>query len=393
MKNKYFYPIYKLKIKSWIKYWLIKQTEFKGVLSDILEGISFYLTDSLNMKFKMFDIIGRSVQDGDPTPENPVPIKNTGDNGSVNEEVQNKNLLNIENVGTYFGITSTKNTDGSINLKGTCTGNWFKVNNYDNVNMPAGTYTFSIDTTLEKYIRLNFVYEDNTVGTGFAILAGQKKVTQTINKKIIKLFIEFPSATNFSIDTTVKFQIEQGTTATSYVPHSEQNISFPLAEGQKLMEGDYLADDGVHHNRMQIVLDGSNDEQFDKHPDTNEIRFYTTGLGVLNGSKILCNMFTQGTKDTNPNNVRWVSTTTTLAFYSEMLDTDNMTIAQWRQYLSEHNLILEVGLAEEQTEDFTSEQKTAYPEWKKARTYKNVTHISSEDETPALLKIQYWKEA
>lgn len=39
--------------------------------------------------------------------------------------------------------------------------------------------------------------------------------------------------------------------------YQEQVVTFPLAEGQKLMEGSYLADDGIHHVRKQVVLTGT----------------------------------------------------------------------------------------------------------------------------------------
>lgn len=39
-----------------------------------------------------------------------------------------------------------------------------------------------------------------------------------------------------------------------YIPHAEHTVTFPLAEGQRLMDGDYLAEDGVHHVRKQVEL-------------------------------------------------------------------------------------------------------------------------------------------
>lgn len=320
-----------------------------------------------------------------PNPKYPFAIKNTGDNGSINEKVQNKNLIGLGTQlngyvdGTSMKMISTSGTPSSLNS----IGYYFKTSILPN------EITFSCDGGN----RANVCYFDEIPANNVTCLSRSPSNTLprtlSVNKNYSYVHIQF----SYNDTNLTNIQIEPGSTATSYVPHEEQNISFPLAQGQKLYEGSCPDDDEkVHHVRTQIILDGSNDEEFDKHPDTNEIRFYTTGLGLLNGSKILCNMFTQGTKNTNPNNVRWVSTTTTLAFYSEMLDTDNMTIAQWRQYLSEHNLILEIDLAEEQTEDFTEEQKTAWEQIKSLRTYKNITHISSEDETPANVEIEYVRD-
>ena len=46
-----------------------------------------------------------------------------------------------------------------------------------------------------------------------------------------------------------------------------KQINFPLSEGQKLMKGDYLARDGIHHVRKQIELNGTENWRM---PATNE---------------------------------------------------------------------------------------------------------------------------
>lgn len=104
MKNKHFYQIFKLKIKPWIKYWLIKQTEFKGVLSDILEGISFYLTDSLNMKFKMFKIYGRTTQES-------TTGRNKFDQSSVTKLIKN-GTASTNGITNQNGIITISYTNG-----------------------------------------------------------------------------------------------------------------------------------------------------------------------------------------------------------------------------------------------------------------------------------------
>lgn len=46
-------------------------------------------------------------------------------------------------------------------------------------------------------------------------------------------------------------------TMPEFEPYKQQTEYFPLSEGQKLMEGSYLADDGIHHVRKQVVLTGT----------------------------------------------------------------------------------------------------------------------------------------
>lgn len=80
--KKYLYLIKKAKIKSWLKFWLLTKDQVKYILSEILEGFSFNLQNTVKRYFKIFNIFGNSVQDGTPTPTNPVTIKSVADDGT-----------------------------------------------------------------------------------------------------------------------------------------------------------------------------------------------------------------------------------------------------------------------------------------------------------------------
>ena len=92
--SKFLYPIYKLKTKSYIKWWLYhKKAGGSGILSEILEGFSFNLENTLNRKFKLFEIEGNSVQDGTPSPDNEVPILSSGDNENLFDKDNEEQFL------------------------------------------------------------------------------------------------------------------------------------------------------------------------------------------------------------------------------------------------------------------------------------------------------------
>lgn len=69
----------------------------------------------------------------------------------------------------------------------------------------------------------------------------------------------------FDLDT---LQIEEGSTASLYMPNQEQTITFPLEEGQKLYEGSYFAKDGIHNMRRQDILIGEESLK-NYHSDTS----------------------------------------------------------------------------------------------------------------------------
>ena len=73
-----------------------------------------------------------------------------------------------------------------------------------------------------------------------------------------------------------------------------------------------------------------------------------------------------------------------------LLNTVATTVAELKTWLSTHNLIVDGILATPLDLPCTEEQINILENL--PRTYKGVTHISSEDETPAELKIQYYKE-
>lgn len=383
--NKYLYAILRLKTTSWIKYWLYnKSMKIKGVLSNILEGISFYLTDSLNRKFNLFQIIGRSVQDGTPTPENPIEIKNTGDSGSINEKVQNRNL---------FDESVIINATNWAYENEYYTGKANDLNNYF-LNYPMYSkfkentqYTFSWKgyTGTASNTRIRFVYTDGSYTEGAYINSTtevSRNFVSSADKTIDRISLNW--ATNGTI--FIKdIQLEEGSTATDYVSHEEQNISFPLAQGQKFMEGDYLADDGVHHVSGEMVFDGSSDENWIYNQAYAYFYITTTGFKSVD----FCDHYSKETGETltnnhfrfNPNNGN---------FYIK--DERFTSASSFKTELATNNIILQGELSQEVIDPYTSEQQQAWEQIKALRTYKNVTHISSEDDLPANLKIQYWKE-
>lgn len=81
------------------------------------------------------------------------------------------------------------------------------------------------------------------------------KTIQTSSTSLIAIYLGGKGSTynNYKI----KIGINKGTVAKAYEPYQEQKVDFPLSEGQKLMEGSYLADDGIHHVRKQVVLTGT----------------------------------------------------------------------------------------------------------------------------------------
>ena len=117
--------------------------------------------------------------------------------------------------------------------------------------LPAGIYTLSYNANLNlvRYVNL-------TDKTNLSYNNSLKRITLTKTTEISFAYRKTDSSAwdlgeNLA---DIEYQIEAGTIETEFTEHKEQNFLFPLAEGQKLMLTDYLADDGIHYKRKQITI-------------------------------------------------------------------------------------------------------------------------------------------
>lgn len=121
------------------------------------------------------------------------------------------------------GIDSVLNSDGSLTCSGTTTTTYFNTLPYQATlpsMLPAGTYTFSRggDTTYAVQIQLWDSTKNQTLT--FRIPAGQTKITDTTTFDAYYYGSSFVYlSANMQINTTVKLQLESGSTATSFEPY------------------------------------------------------------------------------------------------------------------------------------------------------------------------------
>lgn len=91
---------------------LISKLKNAALNAETEESKSLHVTDA--NKFGQLEVLGNQEQDGEPSPENEVPVICLG---------SNKNILDTSLIQetTKGGITSKINSDGSITFNGTCT--------------------------------------------------------------------------------------------------------------------------------------------------------------------------------------------------------------------------------------------------------------------------------
>lgn len=270
------------------------------------------------------------------------------------------------------------------------------------------------NVTTENNINFTGIYED---GTSELLSANKKKDTNEFivkfktNKEKTLAYVtqQYTNSAGVTIITegTMILEGDYLNLEELYEIHQEQEILFPLAEGQKLRSlpngiKDYLAEDGIHKNVGIIILNGSGgtNENYFKATDNKFSLGVNTEKGLL-----LKNLKTDNLKISVLSDkflgVSWNIMNDTIEgwqialrqdgsyTYLRLLTTGIEDTKALETFLQNNNAIVEYPLAKEEIIPYTQEQQAVID--KILYTYKNVTNISVDDEL-ATLDITYKKD-
>lgn len=328
-----------------------------------------------------------------------------------------KNFL--ENTGvsnTSNGVTFTINDDKTILVDGNNDGtanSSFIINNYS---LKAGTYILNgcpsggSSTTYRLAIQKTSGWSILGLDTG----SGSEQFTideatniqvaifiqkgQTISNLLFKPMIrlssiiddtyepygvmpspDYPSEIE-NIEGNIELKATNGLEETDE-NYQEQVATFPLGE-EKLMEGSYLADDGVHHSRKQYTFTG-NETGWNYNSAQNA--FWIKNSEITNcknqAHSKLCNYFSYTSESFSvaPINTLCENSNSTIPMFIFKVSTDVAnSLETWKTWLQNHNLIVEYDLAEEEIVPYTAEQQEAWDNIKNLTLFEGVNHISSD---------------
>ena len=283
--------------------------------------------------------------------------------------------------------------------------------NYDN----NGNVITNSDRRIDKYIFLakgNYILW-STINNWINVLIYDKNkkllsVKNSNTNKEIAFTLDEDGYIRFGFNPTVEslkvFQLERNTEKTTSKEHKQQIIVFPFKKGQRLMEGDYLAEDEIHHRRKQYIVDEIKTIWNVTIEDDGLIlfNFYFKGVkGVYYGATTIkcCNIFKQeqikiyGTlkEDKSIEGIACIDdqilirSTNVYGITSEDdLETRKTKVKTW---IAENNIILECELAEEEIEPYNAEQAEAYKQIQDVRSYEGQTNIFSTNETSPIFEV------
>lgn len=391
--NKYLYKIKDLEIPTHLKYWFARKSKVNFDLSQILNGTSFDLTNTVNKKLHLIDIFGNSIQNGEPTPENPIEIKSSGDNGSITEKIININCFNSNTVTLGKAINSSGKIINNSN---------FMISDFILVNKnETDTLSFLPKTSLEQTTRVHF-YGENKIW-----------ISQTSNvstsESRIALNTTTPSNCKYVRISIYKYYEEimfcKGI-GTIYQPHQEQTYTIPCQQPMRAIgnvKDTFVKIDGVWYERHYInrlVLRGTQnwwsstsqvvDRYYmnlsdgktldDYHYQVSYCNYYHYDYNAREVGAFYLGQYQDGTR-----------------VYMNYAEKDTSTKQAFKDFLEEKfaqgkPAYIDYALKEPLDLPCTQEQIEALENLQKARTYKDVTHIYTDDEVPADLEIQYYKE-
>jgi hypothetical protein len=248
------------------------------------------------------------------------------------------------------------------------------------IDLKAGKYTLSIGESSQDSFSISIIGESGTLVSGSITLP----FTFTINEKATSLRLYSPGAGTFK-----NIMIEQGTTATSYVEHKEQNLPLTLGNIELNQIGKYkdyfYKKNGkwyLHKEILKKIYNGTENWKLNETYNCPSIPFGE----VLNKKpeKSLSNYFIE-----KPVQLL----TTEYGMYTKYSGTlyvgfPNATITEFKTWLSIHNLIVYIGTDTPTDTEITDttliSQLNAI---ENAMSYYGQTHISStSDEISAIIE-------
>ena len=353
--------------------------------------ILFAKTDNTDNKELEWEQYGVS-----PSPDFPSEIKNVGDDVKI--VIRNKNFCDLDILENIKGKAITINNRNSFTINlgtgeiGIATGtNIMLPNDIDKNKKYRIKYHRTMNnTTFLPYIKVLYADVSMDGVNDINLDADYEYVTK--GAEISSITIAWNTQSQGGIVTFSNISITEADEDNDFEESKKEEIIFPLAEGQKLYEGSYLAEDGIHNTRTQIKLLSSDDNFFVSALGTYQV-FGRTQKGIKQGSRLLSNYFkdydsVNAIKDrvgiANNNSIDRI-------YVSNGIST---TLDEFKDWLNKcenagRPVIVEYELATEEIIPYTTEQQAVID--KILYTYKNVTNISVDNKL-ATLDITYKKD-
>jgi hypothetical protein len=243
-----------------------------------------------NKRMKQLEIYGNSVQDGTPTPDNPIEVESVG--------VKSVNLFDVSTypltVGCCIWGTTGEASNPSYPMYA-CTLDYVPCTDLQGK-------TITINHTSGNSVGMGFYDENKTFISGI----GYKNATsKTITVPDTAFYYRFSVDANY-ID---EIQVQLGSTATPYEPYGKYKIPLLIKGDNEIIThkifldeplrkiGDYadyvdFKENKVVRNTSEKVFDGSEDWIFGTTKEITQVFYYV--INLYNPAHFISNRFVSG---------------------------------------------------------------------------------------------------
>ena len=312
--------------------------------------------------------------------------------GSVKVTKCNKNLLNSS-------ILENKILDSKTGSATTNT-SW-KASDFIQIN--SGIYNFSWKSS-SNYFQVTICFYDRNKnflsGISWAIANVYSKSFE-VDENTTFIRVSYSTIISGKEANREKIILEQNSTETDYEQHEEQSYIMPVQK--EMLQGDYFDFDNEEevHTKAKLVLTGNENWKLEStgrfgimKSDLSEIPAAASSDNDYLGN--MCNSYKESTPA-----LTWkkeqgfcVDGTSCLRIYDDKYSTNN-DLEGFKTYLkSKYDagtpVMIYYKLATPNRLKFTDEQKAVAKELNNARTYKNVTNITTDSK--AVLSLDYAKD-
>lgn len=308
------------------------------------QGETMTLTDSSDKLFEGLRVFGKSTQDGTPSVENPVPIVNAGEGGSITVEVTGRNLLKPNSHNTYYEFPLKANTVITLMTNGKPS--------------QGGNIKFSATDGSNVW---------------FSIDAGQTRVCRSIENKDVKGFYNLLTKGD---GLEYMFAVGDIKTYTPYVEPQSLTLATPNGlpgvpvdkdgnytdqNGQQWVCDEIDLERGKYAQRVLLLKFDSNSPFDLQSINTNNIANFAYGLSKKSrsGSEGICNRLKQSAKLIANETNEGVHISESVIFI-RLKTTRASTVEELKQFLANNPTDVLYQIATPIERDLTPEELAAY---------------------------------
>ena len=348
------------------------------------QGETMTLTDSSDKLFEGLRVFGKSTQDGTPSVENPVPIVNAGEGGSITVEVTGRNLFNPQGdmfVKQYDSDSRKPKFENGILYSSGKHGISFEIMNAIKVT-PKETYTLSYEIVSGIKKNAYLATFEGIDSNGKFINKTQYDFNKT--KHVITVpenhhYICFSVIGDDYYSVGIRAQLEYGSVQTPYEPYkTHQSLTLATPTGLPGVpvskDGNYTDENGQQYIcdevdlargkyvQRVLLLKFDSNSPFDLQSiNTNNIANFAYGLSKKSrsGSEGICNRLKQSAKLIANETNEGVHISESVIFI-RLKTTRASTVEELKQFLANNPTDVLYQIATPIERDLTPEELAAY---------------------------------